>query len=65
MKVTLEAQDGKRLEGIAFRAAETPLGDLLLQGRGSQIHVAGSLSADHWQGSRRVQIRIIDAAKAP
>ncbi|MGV8937080.1 MAG: single-stranded-DNA-specific exonuclease RecJ [Allorhizobium sp.] len=65
VKVTLEAQDGKRLEGIAFRAGETPLGDLLLKGRGSQVHVAGSLSADHWQGSRRVQIRILDAAKAP
>ncbi len=65
VKVTLEAQDGKKLDGIAFRAAETPLGDLLLKGRGMQIHVAGSLSADHWQGSRRVQIRILDAARAP
>lgn len=62
VKVTLEAPDGTRLEGIAFRAADTPLGNLLLNGRGSQVHVAGSLSADHWQGTRRIQIRIIDAA---
>lgn len=65
VKVTLEAQDGSRVDGIAFRAAETPLGDFLLKGRGMQVHVAGSLSADHWQGTRRVQMRILDAAKAP
>ncbi len=64
VKVTVEAQDGSRLDGIAFRAAETPLGDFLLSSRGNQIHIAGSLSAEHWQGTRRVQMRIIDAAKA-
>ncbi len=65
IKVTLEAQDGGRLDGIAFRAAETPLGELLMSCRGSQIHVAGTLGADHWQGNRRVQLRVTDAAKAP
>ena len=63
VKITLEAADGTRLEGIAFRAAETALGDFLLNGRGTQIHVAGTLSADHWQGTRRVQMRVLDAAK--
>jgi single-stranded-DNA-specific exonuclease len=65
VKVTLEAVDGSRLDGIAFRAAETPLGDLLLNGRGTQIHVAGCLSADQWQGNRRIQLRVLDAVKAP
>ena len=64
VKVTLQGMDGSRLEGIAFRAAETPLGQLLLSSRGSQLHVAGCLGADHWQGSRRVQLRILDAARA-
>ncbi|MBP1887030.1 single-stranded-DNA-specific exonuclease RecJ [Sinorhizobium mexicanum] len=64
VKVTLEGQDGSRIDGIAFRAAETPLGDFLLRGRGATIHVAGSLSADLWQGTRRVQLRVTDAAKA-
>ncbi|MGG6893592.1 single-stranded-DNA-specific exonuclease RecJ [Rhizobium sp. BR 315] len=64
IKITLEAQDGGRVDGIAFRAAETPLGELLMSSRGAQIHVAGTLGADHWQGSRRVQLRVIDAAKA-
>ncbi|PST20564.1 single-stranded-DNA-specific exonuclease RecJ [Rhizobium sp. JAB6] len=65
IKITLEAQDGSRVDGIAFRAAETPLGELLMSSRGAQIHVAGTLGADHWQGSRRVQLRVTDAAKAP
>ncbi len=65
IKITLEAQDGGRVDGIAFRAAETPLGQLLMSSRGAQIHVAGTLGADHWQGSRRVQLRVTDAAKAP
>lgn len=64
VKVTLEGQDGSRIDGIAFRATETPLGDFLLGSRGSTIHVAGSVSADLWQGNRRVQLRVTDAAKA-
>ncbi|CAN7290939.1 single-stranded-DNA-specific exonuclease RecJ [Neorhizobium sp. LjRoot104] len=64
IKVTLEAADGSRLEGIAFRAAETPLGNMLLNSRGAQIHAAGCLSADQWQGTRRMQLRLLDAVKA-
>ena len=64
IRVTLEGQDGSRLEAIAFRAQETALGDLLLSSRGTSLHIAGCLSADHWQGARKVQFRILDAAKA-
>ncbi|WP_105424993.1 single-stranded-DNA-specific exonuclease RecJ [Neorhizobium tomejilense] len=65
IKVTLEAADGSRLEGIAFRAAETPLGNMLLNSRGAQIHAAGCLSADQWQSTRRMQLRLLDAVRAP
>ncbi|MBB3658565.1 single-stranded-DNA-specific exonuclease [Rhizobium sp. BK650] len=64
VKVTLEAMDGSRLDGIAFRAAETPLGNLLLNSRGATLHVAGSLGAEHYQGSRRIQLRINDGVPA-
>jgi single-stranded-DNA-specific exonuclease len=64
IKITLEAVDGSRLDGIAFRAIDTPLGNLLMNSRGAQIHAAGTLNADHWQGSRRMQIRLLDAVKA-
>ncbi|ANP85342.1 single-stranded-DNA-specific exonuclease RecJ [Rhizobium leguminosarum] len=62
VKVTLEAMDGSRLDGIAFRAADTPLGNLLINSRGASLHVAGSLGADHYQGARRIQLRVCDAA---
>jgi single-stranded-DNA-specific exonuclease len=64
VKLTLEAADGTRLDGIAFRAADTALGNMLLNSRGALIHAAGSLSADYWQGNRRIQLRLLDAAPA-
>ncbi|MCJ8518292.1 single-stranded-DNA-specific exonuclease [Pseudorhizobium tarimense] len=64
VKAVLQAADGTCVDAIAFRAAETPLGNLLLNGRGTQLHVAGCLSGDQWQGNRRIQLRILDAAPA-
>lgn len=63
IKTTLEGPDGGRIEGMAFRAGDTDLGRLLLSSRGEQIHVAGSLSAEFWQGQKRIQFRIMDAAR--
>ena len=57
------AGDGARLDGIAFRAAETPLGRMLLEGRGESLHLAGQLALDHYGGRERVQFRLIDAAR--
>jgi single-stranded-DNA-specific exonuclease len=60
----MEAMDGARLDGIAFRAADTALGNLLMNSRGANLHVAGSLGAEHYQGARRIQLRVADAAPA-
>ena len=64
VRVRLRAPDGASLSGIAFRAAEEPLGQALLAARGGRLHVAGTLSVDRWGGSERAQMRIIDAARA-
>lgn len=64
IKITVEGPDRARLDGICFRALETPLGDFLLSSRGQQVHLAGTVSADQWQGARRVQLRVQDAARA-
>jgi single-stranded-DNA-specific exonuclease len=63
LRVALQAMDGSRLDAMAFRAVDTDLGRFLLSSRGEQVHVAGTLSGDHWQGSRRIQFRIVDAAR--
>ena len=51
-----------RLRGIAFRAAEIPLGRFLAETRGAAIHVAGHLRRDSWRGGDAVQLSIDDAA---
>ena len=61
---SLRGSDGAQLRAIAFRKANEPMGEALLSGRASRFHVAGVLGADHWQGSRRVQLRVTDAAIA-
>ncbi|MBT3787630.1 MAG: single-stranded-DNA-specific exonuclease RecJ [Alphaproteobacteria bacterium] len=53
-------RDGGRLKGIAFRIAETQLGQALLAAQGKEIHVAGHLKTDSWQGRTDVQIFIDD-----
>jgi single-stranded-DNA-specific exonuclease len=62
LRVTLEADDGSRIEGIAFRAVGQPLGDLLTNTGGLPIHVAGNLRRDTWGGRQRIELQIEDAA---
>jgi len=50
------------LKAIAFRVAETPLGEFLGAARGRAIHVAGHLRRDAYRGGDAVQLVIDDAA---
>jgi single-stranded-DNA-specific exonuclease len=61
VRFLLTADDGARLKGIAFRAAGTPLGQLLLGAEGP-LHFAGTLGVDIWQGRETVQFRVLDVA---
>ena len=51
-----------KLRAIAFRVAETPLGEFLAASRGRAIHVAGHLRHDDYRGGDAVQLVIDDAA---
>ncbi|WP_273784597.1 single-stranded-DNA-specific exonuclease RecJ [Brucella intermedia] len=62
VRVTLRGADGKRVNAIAFRAAEGDLGRFLFNNIGQSVHVAGNLSLNHWNGSVTPQIQILDAA---
>ncbi len=64
VRLALADAAGGRLPAIAFRSAQTTMGVALLNGRGQVFHIAGTLSIDHWQGNRRIQMRVIDAAPA-
>lgn len=61
VRCVLLGEDGKRLKGIAWRVADTPLGQSLLEAGGRVFHIAGRLKADNWQGRRNVQLTIEDA----
>ena len=64
IRARFRSGDGKFVNAIAFRAAGTPLGRALLDGRGRALHAAGMLSVDRWQGEERVQMRLIDVAES-
>jgi single-stranded-DNA-specific exonuclease len=63
VRVRLESRDRARLDAIAFRCADAPLGRALLEARGEALHVAGSLSIDRWGGAEKTSLRIVDAAR--
>ena len=62
---SLTSGDGARLKAIAFRAAGTPLGDVLMRDNDQPLHCAGGLSIDHYQGREQPQFRLIDIARPP
>jgi single-stranded-DNA-specific exonuclease len=64
VRLRLAGGDGARLDAIAFRIADLPLGKALLASRGQRIHAVGRLRADAWQGQKRVQLQLEDAALA-
>lgn len=64
VKLRLRGGDGAQLDAIAFRIADRPLGQGLLASRGKRIHAAGRLQIDTWQGRKRVQLQLEDAAPA-
>jgi single-stranded-DNA-specific exonuclease len=62
VRARLKAGDGAIVDAIAFRAHDQPLGKALTNSRGQQLHAAGTLCLDRWNGSERVQLRISDVA---
>ncbi len=62
VRCSLEAGDGKRLDAVAFRAADQPIGDVLLGAGGMPLHIAGTLKRDTWGGREKIELTIDDAA---
>ena len=61
LAIRLEGRDGAKLNGIAFRALERPLGDLL-RTTTRPVHLVGTLKLDRYQGNERVNFQVDDAS---
>lgn len=57
--------DGASFKWIAFRAADTPLGQSLLSlGTDRRLYLAGTIKRDEWNGGDKAEMHLDDAALA-
>jgi single-stranded-DNA-specific exonuclease len=62
VRCVLEGGDGVRLDAVAFRAADQPVGAALLAASGLPLHIAGHLRRDTWNGRDRRELVVEDVA---
>ncbi|TCS64344.1 single-stranded-DNA-specific exonuclease RecJ [Varunaivibrio sulfuroxidans] len=62
VRCILRGKDGATITAIAFRAMDSDLGPGLLAHGGRPFHMAGKLRINEWNGNRRPQLLIDDAA---
>ncbi len=64
LRCTLVDGGGARLEAIAFRCVDTPMGQALRDHAGALFHFAGRVQRKTWRGRTSTQLVIDDAAPA-
>ena len=64
LKLTFGDGLGARIDGIAFGAMDTDLGQKLTNHNGARFHLAGRLEVNTWQGRQSPQLRLEDASPA-
>ena len=62
--IASDREGGGRIKGMAFRAADTPLGTALLTAGVQDMHIAGHIKINEWQGRKSAEMHITDAAFA-
>jgi single-stranded-DNA-specific exonuclease len=58
-----DTSGGASLKGIAFRALDSALGEMLLKAGSAPVHLAGHVSVNEWNGKKTVDFQIVDAAR--
>ena len=61
LKLKISGNNFKNLDGIAFNAIGTPLGNLITNHSGSLIHFIGVIRKNDWQDFKGIQLQIFDA----
>jgi single-stranded-DNA-specific exonuclease len=62
VRAMVTGQDGGKLKVMAFRAADTAMGDALLHGEGRSFWLAGRIAHDDWNGRDEAELHLEDAA---
>jgi single-stranded-DNA-specific exonuclease len=63
LRLTLQGENGSKIDAICFRAYDGPIGSLLENHNGQLFHCAGRLEIDDWGGRRRAKLRLEDVAE--
>lgn len=64
LRLIVAGEDGARFKAIAFRAADTELGQTLLNARGRKLWLAGRAKRDDWGSRPAAELHLEDAAWA-
>lgn len=65
LRIIAAGDDGRRVKGIAFRMADSPLGEALLAAPPHRkLWLAGKIKRNEWQGQVSAELHIDDAAWA-
>jgi single-stranded-DNA-specific exonuclease len=64
VRLIVSGEDGARFKAIAFRAAESELGQALLHARGRRLWLAGRAKRDDWGSRPAAELHLEDAAWA-
>ena len=64
LRLTVSDDSGGKIDVIAFKAFDTPIGEALENHNGFRFHLVGQLRIDEWGGRKRVKLNLQDAARA-
>lgn len=64
VRCSFEDAAGGRINGIAFRADESGIADILLSPKQPFVHVAGRIKRDEWKGRVKIDLNVVDIAIA-
>ncbi len=62
VRCAFEGGDGVRLQGIAFRAEENGMAEILLTPNPPRVHIAARVKENTWNGHTRIDVQLADIA---
>jgi single-stranded-DNA-specific exonuclease len=63
VRCVLAGSSGAKLNAVAWRSLDQPIGQALMRAAGGVLHVAGTLRADTYRGRDAARLTIDDVAQ--